>query len=162
MDRHWVVNASPVIVLAKVGHVDFLPALCKELVIPSRAAEEIKGGNPTDPSVEWIKNKGKLFLREDAPHSSQVNAWDLGEGETAVLTWAHHYPQFEAIVDDRAARNCASALNISIRGTLGVLLLAKREGIVNLVAPILDKVRKAGLHVHDDLYNEALRLAEEL
>lgn len=162
MDRSWVVNASPVIVLAKIGYVDFLQALCKELVIPLGAAEEIRRGHSTDPSVQWINTKGKLFIREDAPSSMQVNAWDLGEGETTVLAWAHHYPQFEAIVDDRAARNCASALNISIRGTLGVLLLAKREGIVDILAPILSKVREAGLHVRDDLYNEILRIAEEL
>ena len=132
------------------------------MVIPLGAAEEIRRGDSTDPSVQWINTKGKLFIRDDAPSSTQVNAWDLGEGETAVLAWAHHYPHFEAIVDDRAARNCASALNISLRGTLGVLLLAKREGIIDFLAPVLSNVREAGLHVHDDLYNEILRITEEL
>jgi predicted nucleic acid-binding protein len=32
------------------------------------------------------------------------------------------------LLDDRAARNCASALKIPVRGTLGVLLLAKKNG----------------------------------
>lgn len=40
-----------------------------------------------------------------------------------------------AIVDDRAARRCGVALGITTLGTGGVLLLAKRRGLILEVAP---------------------------
>jgi len=55
----------------------------------------------------------------------------LGAGESEVLTWARQNPGYEAILDDRAARNCAITLQIPVRGTLGVALLAKREGLIH-------------------------------
>jgi predicted nucleic acid-binding protein len=38
----WVVNASPIILLAKAGVVQFLPLLCEPLVIPAGVLEEVK------------------------------------------------------------------------------------------------------------------------
>ncbi len=57
-------------------------------------------------------------------------AWDLGLGESQVLSWIYQNPGYEAILDDRAAKNAAASLGIPVRGTLGVILLAKREGRV--------------------------------
>ena len=161
MTRRWVVNASPVIVLSKIGRIDLLSLLCQELVIPESTAKEIQEGASSDPSVHWIRGEGKNLIAKDAPLSPEVSAWDLGAGETAVLSWALQNSQYEAVVDDRAARNCASVLQIPVRGTLGVILLAKKSGIIELVAPILHDVLDAGLRVHPELQRDILRLAGE-
>jgi len=47
-----------------------------------------------------------------------IIAWDLGLGETEVLAWAYQNPGYEAVLDDRAARNCALSLNLPTRGTI--------------------------------------------
>lgn len=65
------------------------------------------------------------------------------------------------MLDDRAARNCAVALNIPVRGTLGVLLLAKREGILEYVRPAFEAWVEAGLRITPDILQTALRLAGE-
>ncbi len=161
MSRRWAVNASPLIVLIKVGRVDLLTALCDELVIPAGSAEEVLRGDEHDPSVRWMHDEGQRFIVQDAPSTPDVSAWDLGHGETAVLAWAHQYPEYEAIIDDRAARNCAVALGIPVRGTLSVLLLAKKNGLIEHVEPVMQEVIAAGLHVHDNLRADVLRLAGE-
>ena len=89
------------------------------------------------------------------------SGWDLGPGETAVLSWARRHAGFEALIDDRAARTCAAALGIPARGTLGVLLLAKKEGLVDRVGPVVDEVIAAGLRVDNRLREAVLRLAGE-
>ena len=44
MNEVWVVNASPVIVLAKVGHLQLLKELPGELLLPVPVAMEIQSG----------------------------------------------------------------------------------------------------------------------
>ena len=161
MSRRWAVNASPLIVLAKIGRIALFPALCDHLVIPEGTADEVQRGEEQDPSVLWIRDQGQRFIVPDAPLSPEVSAWDLGQGETAVLSWAYQNPGYEAIIDDRAARNCAAALGIPVRGTLGTLLVAKKAGILDRVEPIMEDVIASGLHVHPRLQEVILRLAGE-
>ena len=161
MSRRWVANASPVIVLQKIGRIDLLTTLCDELVVPEGVAEEVLRGDEDDPSVRWMRDEGQRLIVRDAPLTPDVGAWDLGQGEAAVLSWAHQNPGYEVIVDDRAARNCAASLGIPVRGTLGVLLLAKKSGLLERVEPVVQKIVAAGLHVHPRLCDEVLRLAGE-
>jgi hypothetical protein len=44
----WVVNASPVILLAKAGVIQFLPSLCDELIIPAGVVAEVQSGSVSD------------------------------------------------------------------------------------------------------------------
>jgi predicted nucleic acid-binding protein len=73
-----------------------------------------------------------------------------------VLSWALAYSDYEAIVDDLAARKCAKTLSIPIRGTLGVVLLAKKIGLIPKVDPVLDAISAAGLRIDPNLL-EAIR-----
>jgi predicted nucleic acid-binding protein len=161
VSRYWAVNASPLIVLAKIGRVDLLAALCDVLVIPAGTTEEVLRGDEQDPAARWIRDEGHRFIVQDAPSTPEVSAWDLGQGETAVLSWVHQHPGYEALLDDRAARNCAAALGIPVRGTLGILLLAKKDGLIEQVAPVMQAVIAAGLQVHPNLHTDVLRLAGE-
>ena len=66
---------------------------------------------------------------------------DLGPGETAVLALALESPDAVVILDDALARQVATALAIPFRGTLGVLLDAKRAGLVSTILPLLDQLQ---------------------
>jgi len=92
---------------------------------------------------------------------SVIVGWDLGAGETAVLTWARQHPEYEAILDDRAARDCATTLRIPVRGTLGVILTAKRAGLVQQVKPLFNALIDAGLRISPEVLYMALHLAKE-
>jgi hypothetical protein len=99
VSRYWAVNASPLIVLAKIGRVDLLAALCDVLVIPAGTTEEVLRGDEQDPAARWIRDEGHRFIVQDAPSTPEVSAWDLGQGETAVLSWVHQHPGYEALLD---------------------------------------------------------------
>jgi predicted nucleic acid-binding protein len=90
-----------------------------------------------------------------------VAGWDLGTGESHVLSWAARNQGFEAVVDDRAARKCAEVIGVPVRGTLGLLLLAKREKRIDRVAYLLEQARQAGLFVDPETGRAILRLAGE-
>lgn len=50
MTRKWVVNASPLIALAKISQVGLFPQLCSTLVIPRGVVQEIQAGPDDDPA----------------------------------------------------------------------------------------------------------------
>lgn len=85
----------------------------------------------------------------------------MGRGETDVISWAYLNPGYEAILDDRLARNCAASLGIPVRGTVGVILLAKQEGLLSEVKPLLSRLMESGFRIGPELLQEAYELAEE-
>jgi predicted nucleic acid-binding protein len=85
----------------------------------------------------------------------------LGAGESAVLTWGYVNPGTEVIVDDLAARRCAAALGIPVRGTLGLVLTAKQQGILPAARPVLEQLRLSGMYLSDRVMNQALALVGE-
>ena len=127
-------------------------------MIPSSVAAEIKAGPENDPARSWLGREGVEFIRPDLVLAPTMAAWDLGGGEQAVLNWVFHHPDYEAILDDRAARKCARILGIEYRGTLGVVLAAKQRGLIPEARPVFDELIRAGLLVERALVQGALRL----
>ncbi|HVO23498.1 MAG TPA: hypothetical protein VMW56_07700 [Candidatus Margulisiibacteriota bacterium] len=50
MSDVWVLNASPIITLAKVAQLSLLERIATELLVPEEVATEILVGPPTDPA----------------------------------------------------------------------------------------------------------------
>ena len=54
MAKRWVINASPLIVLANIGQIGLLTTLADEIVIPDAVVREINAGPPNDPARNWL------------------------------------------------------------------------------------------------------------
>lgn len=161
MSRKWVINASPLIALGKVSRIGLFEKMCLNPVVPEGVARELDGGSADDPARAWIRGEGTAFVRRVEEIPSLILSWDLGKGETEVISWAYLNPGYEAILDDRAARNCAAALGIRVRGTVGIILLANREGMLHEVKPLLSQLIKSGFRISPDLLRAAYKLADE-
>ena len=136
-----VVNASPLIFLSKANLLELLQLASEEIVVPVAVATEIQRRGQADVTVQALERTPWLTVVTTPQVASKIRDWDLGEGESAVLAWAYAHPGTEAIVDDLAARRCATTLDIPIRGTLGLVLTAKQKGIIQAARPILEKLR---------------------
>jgi predicted nucleic acid-binding protein len=64
-------------------------------------------------------------------------------------------------MDDLAARRCAQTLGIPVRGTLGLVLLGKKNGQLVAARPLLESLRRAGMSLSDSVMDRALRLVGE-
>jgi predicted nucleic acid-binding protein len=109
----------------------------------------------------WRFNATWLKIVIAPPKPPEILVWDLGDGESSVLSAALNDPECEAILDDRDARRCAQSLNIGVRGTIGLIILARQLGSVPAARPVLEQVRRVGLFVTDDLIRQALALVAE-
>ncbi|MET0623607.1 MAG: DUF3368 domain-containing protein [Pyrinomonadaceae bacterium] len=102
--------------------------------------------------------------RAGAPSSQQhVASPELGRGETDVLGLALELPHGGAvvIVDDAKSREAAGRLGLQLTGTLGVLLDAKRAGLITVVAPQLDRLDALGFRLASHTRAAVLKLAGE-
>ena len=157
----WIVNASPVILLAKIGQADLLLRIPSETVIPHSVFEEVCSAGGADPGHRWITSLPQGIVRDDTAIPSEIASWDLGKGETAVIAWAVDAGQSEVVIDDLAGRRCAEVMRVPVTGSLGVLLIAKKKHLIPAAAPFIRDLRDAGAHLSDSLVQSALQLVGE-
>ncbi|MDF5721776.1 MAG: DUF3368 domain-containing protein [Rhizonema sp. PD37] len=146
-----IVNSSPLIVLLKSQKTQLIPQLFAEILVPSGVFEEIT--TKDDVASTQLLNTSWIQRVEVNTIAPVVAAWDLGKGESQVLSFALKNTDFAAIIDDRAARRCAQALSINTIGTGGLLILAKRRGLIPSISPGIQALRDAGLWLSDTLVN---------
>ena len=156
-----MINSSPLIALAKADLISLLEKLAGSLVVPSGVAKEIGYGHQDDLARLWLTTHGSDYVVESSAIHSVVSSWDLGYGESEVLPFAHTHSGFHAVIDDRMARNCAKSLGIPFIGTIGVIVLAKKEGHLKSVGESLQELQMAGLYLDSYLVHKAIELVGE-
>jgi predicted nucleic acid-binding protein len=155
-----VVNTSPLILLSKIGHLDLLRLAGDVVLVPEPVAHEVKtywddSTAKAMAAMPWLK----VVAAPEAP--SFLGERGLGAGEASVISWAIAHPGTETILDDKVARRCAHELGIRVRGTLGLVILAKHRGIIPAARPLLKRLRREGMYFSESLMNDVLRLVGE-
>ena len=161
MADRWVINASPVILLAKAEVIRFLPRLCEELVIPAGVVGEVENTRITDAASKWLAAEGKQFIRPAPAIHPLLAAWRGGTGEAEVISWALYNAGFTAILDDRRARSLAMLNGIAVLGSLRVIVIAKERGFIPQAKPALERLRGAGAYLTDELIDRSIAFAGE-
>ena len=86
---------------------------------------------------------------------------DLGAGERETILVAREKELDCAILDDLEARRRAGGLGIRVMGTLGLLVLAKEEGLISTVDSVLNELQAAGMWFSEEIRQHILMLADE-
>ena len=162
MSEQWVCNASPLILLKHIGHLRLLTDFCDILVVPKGVVNEILRYEEEASTFEaFLAFPEVTRVQNDLTIEPTIAGWDLGKGESEVLSWALTHPEYEAILDDLSARKCARSLGIPLRGTVGIILLAKKGGYISKAAPLIESLIDAGLRFDMKWINKALELVGE-
>lgn len=86
----------------------------------------------------------------------------LHDGEVEVMILAQEQDADLVVLDDNAAKKTAKYLGLTVTGTLGTLLKAKRQGIIDEIRPLLSEMRQNGFYVGADVESIVLEQAGEL
>ena len=149
-----VCNTSPLIALWQIGQLDLLRDLFATVLIPPAVSAEVSPGVPSLPP--WVV---PAALAQPLPPTVLTAA--LGPGESEAIALALERSARVLILDDLTARGLARLLGVPIIGTVGVLLAAKRRGLITTVRTCLDELDAFHFHVSPPLREQALRDAGE-
>ncbi len=159
-----VADAGPLIHLSLIGRLDLLPALYGRILVPELVYREVVDlGADLPGSVElraadWV---------DRSPHPPDHPLFpllrsQLDPGEAAALCLAADRVAELILSDDRQARLAAERLGFPIKGTLGLLIEAKRRGEIDLLAPALTELKIRGTWLSDRLVARVLSEVGEL
>lgn len=146
-----VTDSSPLIILHQIGRLELLRSLFLAVLAPPAVAREIA---PTLGALPpWITER-------HFPMTPKL-AMSLDAGEREAIALALHVSADVIIVDDLRGRRRAAQLGLDVIGSAGILLQARRRGLIDTVRPELDAMVANGLYVSSQLYREVLAAAGE-
>lgn len=129
-------DTSPLNYLLLIGHVEILPAIFGQLVIPAAVAAELAHPRAPDVVRRWIVAPPPWCqVRQVAQMDPTIQ---LGKGESEAISLAIEIKADLLLVDDRLARAHAEQRGIKVAGTLNVLELAAQRQLLVLA----DAVRR--------------------
>lgn len=153
-----VCNSSPLIHLAKIKMLEMLKNFFGEILIPEAVYRECvrEGGERED--AKEIENAGwvRVMKIKDKELKKALNvALDEGESESIVLALEQSADLI--LLDDYEAREFARTYGLSITGTVGILMKAKKEGKIASLEEELEKLRESGFWLSNKLYTKVLQ-----
>ena len=147
------------IALSSINKLELLPALFQEIhIVDTVITECAVGGKIIVPDlthcawihpVQSLKDKQKSFLMT------------LDKGEMDTLNMAFHHNADLVIIDEKKGRNVAEYMGLKITGTLGILLKAKQQGLIESFLTLTQSMQKQGIHYNTKLVKRlALQVGE--
>jgi predicted nucleic acid-binding protein len=156
--RVVVADAGPLIALGRLDHLALLGVLFEQVQVPELVLAECLA-RPDRPDAQRIRDAvaaGVLVPCDARP----VVVAGLDDGERAAIGRAIEI-HAGLLVDDLAARHHALSIGLVVVGTLGVLVQAKRKGLVTEIRPLIDRLRASGQRLSHAAVADALGAAGE-
>lgn len=154
-------DTGPLSYLHRLGRLDLLPTFWGRILISPAVVTEVNNGRRFGHDLPDVPRLGWIEIRSP-PADALKGIVGLDAGETEAIALATTLTDAVVLLDDGPARQRATALGLRIMGTVGVLLLAKERGLVERVAPDLDRLSAFGFRLAAAVRIDALRRAGEM
>jgi hypothetical protein len=160
-DGPVVVNNTPLVALSALGRLGLFRDLFGEVLIPEAVRDEF---------LAIDRAARETLLAAASPGISTVVVQDrrralayfgLDRGESEVLALAEERSARLVVIDEWKGRQYAKRLGFPLTGTVGMLLLAKEQGLVESVGELLGQLERSGFWLDAALAARALETAGE-
>src|SRR5947209_1976915 len=134
-----VSDTSPLRALNQLDLMGVLPKLFGTVLVPPAVVAEL---SVNIPGVSVFDLRACPFIEVRMPSNAVLVAQfeeRLGAGESEALVLALETKPDFVLIDDWDARQAAAELGLVAVGALGVLVRAKRNGLISGVAPLIDR-----------------------
>ena len=150
--------------LSVTRQFDCLPKLFGQIFIPPAVWNEI---NHVELPVYSLVKKAiaEGWVKVQSPHDEQAVRsllFSLGAGESQAIILAKELQPSLVLIDDLDGRMAAQKLQLPVMGTVGVLVRARKTGLIPELKPLLDELIANRFRFDKILYAEVLRDVGEL
>ncbi len=156
-----ICNTSPIQYLHQLRLLHILPALASRVIVPPAVVDGLAEGRAFGIDLPDLNGLNWVEVHRPVSERAVPLVTNLGPGETEVLMLALEMREALVVVDDAVARRLAETLGFRLTGTLGLLLDAKRAGLVGAVAPLLDQLQALRFRLAPHTRAAVLKLAGE-
>jgi predicted nucleic acid-binding protein len=161
-----VADAGPLIGLARIDRFALLTSLYGPVLVPSPVLAELcaDADRPGSQVLSAALAQGAIQPRALVPGCEPELArlgLLLDAGEAAAILLSEQTDARFLLIDERRGREIARHRGVPVVGLAGVLLAAKRSGLLPSVGPMLADLSGQGYRLADALVAEVLRLAGE-
>jgi predicted nucleic acid-binding protein len=156
-----VCDTSAIQYLYQLELLHILPRLASRVLVPPAVVDEIEVGRAAGVPLPDLTDLDWITVQRPVSVAAIPLLTDLGSGEAQVLMLAIEQKHVVAVLDDALARRIADTLDLPFTGTLGLLLDAKRAGLVPAVGPLLDRLQALRFRLTDETKQAVFKLAGE-
>ena len=146
MDKTIISDTSCLISLDKLGLLHLLKQFYKEITITPEV------------NMEWGKPVPNWVVENRAQNIELQSKLEnkLGKGEASSIVLALELQPSIVIIDEAKGRKIAKTFNLEVIGTLGILILAFRNGYLNDLENTLLNLKSNGFRVSDALLQKVI------
>jgi len=158
-----VSNSSPIIHLAKIGKLDLLKHYFHTITVPESVIRESVAEGEHRQEIEVIKDANwiKVLEVKDKKLVKLLRTY-LDDGESEAIALSLEISADLILLDDSDAREKARLYGLTITGTLGILLRAKKDRKITSLKENLLKLRETGFWIGDSLDENLLEVSGEV
>jgi hypothetical protein len=157
-----VVDAGPLVALCLADCLAVLHVLYGRVLVPDAVFREVvdRGGGRV--GSDQVASATFLVRHVLDLSPDPLLAATLGPGESEVIALAYRKQARLTLIDERRARRIADqTYGLRVKGTVGVLVSAKRSGCIDHIRSILERMVAGGYYLSEDLLHRALQQVGE-
>lgn len=151
MHKTIISDTTCFIILTKIGELNLLEKIYGKVITTKEVAKEFGKKLPS-----WIEIKNP-----SDKYRQLILEMQIDKGEASAIALALETPNSTIILDDYKARKVAEKLGLEITGTIGIIIKAKKKGIIKSIKPILEKIKNTDFRLSEELEKQALKEARE-
>lgn len=155
MKRVVVADTSPVLYLQLIGEIELFPALFHEIHLPAEVYNELCHPQAPPALRAWTLVKPSWLSIASAPVLIDPETVSLDDGERAAIALAEFLHADLVLMDERKGVRVTLRKGFEVAGTLGILDLAARRGLIDL-ADSLNRLKATNFRYRPQMLEDLL------
>jgi predicted nucleic acid-binding protein len=158
-------DTTPLISLMKIGQLDLVHRMIGEIQIPEAVFMELVSNRRFPEESRQIRESSfiktvKVADEDAVDRLSRSMGLDIGESEAIILSDSMKANLL--LMDEVRGRSVAQQMGIPLMGTVGVMIVAYKEGLLskNEILTCIDILKNSGRHISSKLYDQLMHKLE--
>ncbi len=147
--------------MAATGNLNILSMLYKGVFVPYEVTQEISISNIHKFAVKEFNEASFLSKAEKPLILSPILRNILDIGEASVIQLAINKKIQTVCIDEKVGRRVAKLNNLSLTGSIGILIKAKNKGYITSMKNAIYKMKNKGIYLSENIIEFALKHTNE-
>lgn len=158
--RRVIINSTPLIALSNIRKLHLLKDIYGEVFIPRAVYNEISA-KPESVCKKAVDDSLDFIHVQDIKNQMAKSMYktQLHDGEVEVMILALETDADLVVIDDANAKKHAKYLELTVTGTLGILIRAKQEGYIKSLKPLLEEMVEKNIYLSKKIIDKCLEIA---